>query len=160
MLRNKLAINLMSFLVYSILTFLFAYAILNAGFLEEQLNELKKVFEGETGFNIILFIITILSLLAIIVEYMISKFLVFMFFPNIKNIFYLVTIPKIIISILNISIINFFVIDSLVVFHITAFLGSIIIMGFHYHVNKSKSAAIIFSIPFLLDSMLTLLNTI
>lgn len=156
-------VSLISLIFFVFANYYFVtFAIELNGYIVE-LDDLRAMLEDisyETMFNLIAVITTVLTTISLLVQYIIGKFLLIIFVPEIKSRLFYALIPKILITFVNIIFMGFLHIHSLWLYMVTALLGTILILIFFQYKNKSWKASILFASPFILDAVFSLVKEI
>lgn len=154
-------ISFVSFILYVLLNYYFlsfAVSYKIVGYLEEfeEIRELRKILSDNINFEEIVTNFSLfLTLISFLVQYIIAKFLLTIFSPDIKVYLYYALVPKLFITMVNIIFIGLFQIYNLLLYQFTALLGAFLIMFFLKCKKANWTASILFSSIFLLDSLYT-----
>lgn len=155
--KKEFFLSIISILIYAILVYIYIYLmlpiILNS--IANNSLDLKNFFENEYSLYKTLAILSTIFIIAMtIIQYLISRFLILMFFDDeFKNVIYmyLVFLPKSLTVIL--SIIFFFVFGkyNYNLYIIPQIIGITVMMLFVNHKIKNWKAVIVFSVIYILD---------
>ncbi|GAA0308565.1 hypothetical protein GGQ92_001151 [Gracilibacillus halotolerans] len=152
------------FIVYILITFYFtniSIEVFEISGLNEFLKELHAIFDDISNKMLIAIlsaIATFIIIISFLVQFIIAKFLLMIFFPNIKSDLSLILAPKIFIAINNILFIQIGEIYNSSFYTFTAFIGSFLILFlFQYNVRNWK-ASILFATPFIADPLFSLVT--
>ncbi len=110
----------------------------------------------ETMLNLIVVITTILTTISLLVQYLIAKFLLMIFAPEVKSHLFYALIPKIIIMFINVICMGILQIHSLWLYIFTALIGAVLILFFFQYKKANWKASILFATPFIMDALISL----
>ncbi|AMM90673.1 membrane protein [Bacillus pumilus] len=123
------------------------------------LDDLKALLEDisyETMLNLIVVITTTLTTISLLVQYLIGKFLLMIFAPEVKSKLFYALIPKILIMFINVICMGILQINNLLLYMLTALIGSVLILLFFQYKKENWKASILFATPFIIDALISL----
>lgn len=157
--KNSFINQILWLLCYVSLLLLYVFELSKSDFFKVSIQDLEKIF-GQTTLNIRLFLIIIsvvFSVISLLVEYFLSKFLVLLFVKAGTVSFIDVIIAKLVVLV-----INFFAL--LLMLPVTSFcqflintLGIFIMYLLSIKQQGKKVTAILFCLPFIADILITLI---
>ncbi|MER3124075.1 hypothetical protein ABQG68_01570 [Bacillus pumilus] len=151
--------SLISLVIFILANYYFVtFAIELNGYIS-KLDDLRALLEDmsyETMLNLIVVITTILTTISLLVQYLIAKFLLMLFAPEVKSHLFYALIPKIIIMFINVICMGILQIHSLWLYIFTALIGAVLILFFFQYKKANWKAAILFAAPFMIDALISL----
>ncbi|MDF2004119.1 hypothetical protein P2Q02_15855 [Bacillus pumilus] len=151
--------SLISLVIFIMANYYFVtFAIELNGYIS-QLDDLRAMLEDmsyETMLNLIVVITTILTTISLLVQYLIAKFLLIIFAPEVKGHLFYALIPKIIIMFINVICMGILQIQSLWLYLFTALIGAALILFFFQYKKANWKASILFAAPFIIDAFISL----
>jgi hypothetical protein len=151
--------SLISLILFVFVNYYFVtFAIDINGYIIE-LEELEALLEDISYENMILtiaIITTVITTISLLVQYIIGKFLLIIFIPEVKSKLFYALIPKILIMIINIIFMGILHIHSSWLYMFTALLGAVLIMFFFQYKKENWKASILFAAPFTIDALFSL----
>lgn len=125
----------------------------------EQLKDLDELLDNISHEKIVLIIsivTTVITMISLLVQYIIGKFLLIIFVSNVKSHLFYALIPKILIMIINIVFIGVWQIHNSWLYMFTALMGSIVILLFFQYKKENWKASILFAAAFIIDALISL----
>ncbi|MGX9290255.1 hypothetical protein ACSLGF_03335 [Bacillus sp. A015] len=151
--------SLISLVIFILANYYFVtFAIELNGYIS-KLDDLKALLEDisyETMLNLIVVITTTLTTISLLVQYLIGKFLLMIFAPEVKSHLFYALIPKILIMFINVICMGILQVHSLWLYIFTALIGSILILIFFQYKKANWKASILFAAPFIIDALISL----
>lgn len=157
--KYKSIITTAIFILYIIFSGIFIYNFLKYG-MQAEMKDISKLITNISPEILLTIISLIITVIGLLVEYVIAKFLLLIFVPSIKPNFIYVISPKLIAILLNTILITLFNVDTKVIFLTITLLGSLGIFFIFFSKKKSLMATILFSAPFILDAAIALIKEI
>lgn|SRR5690606_14344237 len=123
--------------------------------LNDLYNDLKKTFEVSYSKMILIVsvVTTVITTISFLVQYIIAKFLLIIFSPNIKSNMFYALIPKTLIIIINIIFMKIGDIYIYWFYLLTSVIGSIMVLLFFQYKKENWKASILFAAPFITDAL-------
>ncbi|MBW4854128.1 hypothetical protein MH138_01360 [Bacillus safensis] len=151
--------SLISLVIFIFANYYFVtFAIELNGYIS-KLDDLKALLEDisyETMLNLIVVITTTLTTISLLVQYLIGKFLLMIFAPEVKSKLFYALIPKILIMFINVICMGILQINNLWLYMFTALIGAVLILLFFQYKKENWKASILFAAPFIIDALISL----
>ncbi|MED1747254.1 MULTISPECIES: hypothetical protein [Bacillus] len=151
--------SLISLVIFILANYYFVtFAIELNGYIS-KLGDLRALLEDisyDTMLNLIVVITTTLTTISLLVQYLIGKFLLMIFAPEVKSHLFYALIPKILIMFVNVICMGILQVHSLWMYIFTALIGSILILIFFQYKKANWKASILFAAPFIIDALISL----
>lgn len=151
--------SLISLVIFIFANYYFVtFAIELNGYIS-KLDDLKALLEDisyETMMNLIAVITTTLTTISLLVQYLIGKFLLMIFAPEVKSKLFYALIPKILIMFINVICMGILQINNLLLYMLTALIGSVLILLFFQYKKENWKASILFAALFIIDALTSL----
>lgn len=156
--KNKsfgIVYQLLMFLACIFITAIFIWLYTKSGALDSELSKLRRITSSLDPKVIVTIVSTALTIISVLVEYIIAKFLLLIFYKKRAHTTELsdVLIPKTIVYILNIVILLLLSLNYEKVFSITSIGGAVLTFFLIEHKNKNIPSSLVFSAPFLIDTL-------
>lgn len=159
--KHAKLISFISFIGYSILNYYFvSFSVTNQiKGISGEINDLNKLLEDISHENLVL-IITIITVIAttafLLMQYIIGKFLLFLFASDVQSHLFYVLIPKIFITVINIFFMRIWQINNSWLYIFTSLLGAIAVLLFFQHIKENWKASMLFAAALIFDPLLSL----
>ncbi len=159
--KHTKLISFFIFIVYVLLNYYFVSFSVADQLSEStgKLNDLKYLLEDISYKNLLLIITiitTIITTFSLLIQYIIGKFLLVIFAPDVHCHLFYALIPKTIIIVINIIFVGILQIHNSWLYMFTAFIGSIAVLLFFQYKNKSWKASMLFAAAFIIDPIFSL----
>lgn len=155
--NNKIvtAFKALNVFILSLITVIYVHLYIDVGNFDNQIDALSNILDKTDPKVIIIGIVTVVTIISLLIEYFISKFLMVLFFE--KHLRFLTVndavIPKIITYILNIIMLKTISTNYQQAFSITAILGALLTFILFQRKNKNFLSSLVFALPFILDTL-------
>lgn len=153
--------SLLSFVFYILLVFIFIYFYISISGYEDVLKQLKTVFPDFSTNDTILFaavLMSIISIIGFLIQYLISIFLTKVFLKNMKPRMYYALFPKIIILICNIIFVKFFLLNNEILYLISTLFSVLLIFIYSLYKQNDWKFSIVFITPFFVDAFVSFIR--
>lgn len=160
--RGKLILlSIFSFIVYMLLNYYFVSIVADnqISILSQDVEDLKYVLDNISHENFVLIITvisTIITTFGFLIQYLIGKFLLVIFAPDVKSHLFHALIPKVFIVIINLTFIGVFQIYNNWFYLTTALIGAISILLFFQYQKQNWKGSLLFSAAFIIDPLISL----
>ncbi|MBY8911989.1 hypothetical protein KY305_04345 [Bacillus sp. YC2] len=151
--------SFVSLIVYVFLNFYFISLVIEMNGFSEELKDLHNLLDNFSHRKLVLIIsvvTTVITMISLLVQYIIGKFLLIIFASNVKSHLFYALIPKILIMIINIIFIGIWQIHNSWFYLFTALMGSIVILLFFHYKKENWKASILFAASFIIDALFSL----